>query len=136
MTADSFLIFRVIDQKPADLAWLNCPVLEWESYDSYFDFQFYVKSKHVVNDAAERAIGLVKPIAAKFNKDENLQAALRTIDKVKAKYPKGKDSRGLARSARTKAQLQELRPSEMLVREEAIEDIDSDSEDDNGDISS
>ena len=131
VTPASFLIFHVIDQTPADLAWLGRPVSDWESYASYTDFKFYVKTKHVVNDAAERAIGLVKPLAGNFSKEENLQAALKTIDEVKAKYPKGKDARGLARTARTKAQLQELKPSEMLEREEPHQDTDSEDEDNN-----
>ena len=44
----------------------------------------------------------MKPLAGKFSKEENHQAALKTIDEVKAKCPTGKDARGLARTARTK----------------------------------
>ena len=72
----SFLIFRVINQQHGDLAWLP---------DAYFDFEYYVNKKHVVNDAAERAIGLVKPHVPNFKKEENFQAAMKTIEVARAR---------------------------------------------------
>ena len=71
----SFLIFKVIDQQPEDLAWLRQPVSDWEASNSYFDFEYYVKNKHVVNDACERAIGVMKPLVGNFKKEDNFQAA-------------------------------------------------------------
>ena len=83
----SFLIFCAINQQPDDLAWLAQPVVEWESSDSYLDFEYYVNKKHMVNNAAERAISLVKPQVAIFKKEENFQTAMRTIEVARAKYP-------------------------------------------------
>ena len=124
----SFLIFRVINQQPEDLAWLAQPVAEWESSDLYLDFEYYVNNKHVVNDAAERAIGLVKPQVANFKKEENFQAAMKTIEVARAKFPNSK-VRGVARRQMLKS---DLKPS-LLLPEEG-EELDS-SNSENDDIS-
>ena len=91
----SFLIFKVIDQQPEDLAWLRQPVSDWEASNSYFDFEYYVKNKYVVNDACERAIGVMKPLVGNFKKEDNFQAAIKTIEKVRAVHPSSK-LRGLS----------------------------------------
>ena len=41
----------------------------------------------MVNNAAERAISLVKPQVANFKKEENFQTEMRTIEVARAKYP-------------------------------------------------
>ena len=45
VTPSSFLIFKVIDQHPDDLEWLERPSEDWEVSDAYNDFQYYVKHK-------------------------------------------------------------------------------------------
>ena len=76
ITLDSFLIFHLLKQQPGDLTWLVEPVIEWENHNKYIEFKEYVKKLAVVNDAAERMIGLVKPIVSKFKKESNLPGAL------------------------------------------------------------
>ena len=76
ITLDSFLIFHLLKQQPGDLTWLVEPVIEWENHDKYIEFKEYVKKLAVVNDAAERMIGLIKPIVSKFKKESNLPGAL------------------------------------------------------------
>ena len=73
---ESLNIFFLLGQQPGDLQWLNLPVAEWENDASYIDFKDYVKAKSVVNDPAERALGLIKPIVKNFKKEKNLQAAM------------------------------------------------------------
>ena len=124
VTSDSSMIFRLLDQQPNDLAWLREPVEEWENYPPYVEFEFYVKKMAVVNDPAERIIGLIKPIVKNFHKEENLQAAISTTELVRAKYPTGKKN-GKIQTTKTKAQLQLIRPSELLARDN---DSDTDSE--------
>ena len=133
VTPSSFLIFHIINQQPNDLAWLSLPVPEWDSSDSYFDFEYFVTHKQVVNDAAERAIGLVKPLIGKFKKEEHLQESLKTMEEVRVKFPKGKDSKGNEKKQKTKVQLQILKPSEMLVRPD-VPESESSSEDENVDV--
>ena len=128
----SFLIFRVINQQPDDLAWLAQPVAEWESSDSYLDFEYYVNNKHVVNDAAERAIGLVKPQVANFKKEENFQAAMKTIEVARAKFPNSK-VRGVARRQMLKSDLKKIKPSELLPEEgEELDSSNSENDDSSG----
>ena len=119
----------MINQQPGDLAWLTQPVNEWQSSDAYFDFEYYVNQKHVVNDAAERAIGLVKPHVANFKKEENFQAAMKTIEVARARYPTSK-IRGVVRTQMTKSDLKKIKPSDMLPEEgEELDISESDSED-------
>jgi hypothetical protein len=93
VTPSSFLIFHVCDQTPKDLDWLSQPVSQWQSSNSYFDFQYFVTHKHVVNDAAERAIGLIKPLASKFRKEEHLQESLKTMEELRIQFPKGRQKK-------------------------------------------
>ena len=128
----SFLIFKVIGQQPEDLAWLGQPVTDWKDSNSYFDFEYYVKNKHVVNDAVERAIGTMKPIVGNFKKEENLQAAVKTIEKTREAYPSSK-LKGVVRGQMLKTDLKKIRPSELLPEDgevlEPQEESDGDSED-------
>ena len=73
-SADSFLLFRRLGQQPEDLAWMEQPVSEWENSPKYIEFEAFVSNKHVVNDAAERFIGLTKPRVSKFRDKTNLQS--------------------------------------------------------------
>ena len=66
-------------------------------------------------------IGLVKPLVQNFNKEENLQAAIRTIELVRSTCPKVKKD-GKTKNYNTKAELQRIKPSDMLVRVEEEEE--------------
>ena len=66
LPVEYFLVFSLLSQQPADLAWMEQPVTEWKSFLQYRKFEAYVASKNVVNDAAERFIGVTKPRVAKF----------------------------------------------------------------------
>ena len=55
------MIFHVLGQQPGDLQWLALPVAEWDNHLSYLELKNYIRTKSVVNDPAERAIGLIKP---------------------------------------------------------------------------
>ena len=66
VSVDSFLLFSLLGQQPEDFAWMERPVSEWKSYPQYLKFGAHVESKNVVNDAAERFIGVTKPRVATF----------------------------------------------------------------------
>ena len=129
VTPSSFLIFKVIDQQPEDLEWLGCPSEEWEASDAYQDFQYFVKHKKVVNDPAERAIGLIKPLVANFKKEEHLQNSLKTMEEVRSRYPKGKNWKGEPKTSKNKQELQKFKPSDMMrniLNESGSDDSDDD----------
>ena len=120
-SVESFLIFSLLRQQPADLAWMEQPVSEWESFPQYRKFETYVASKNVVNDAAERFIGVTKPRVAKFRSETNLQSNLLTTVKVRNSYPHGKKD-GVVKTWKTKAEMNCFKPSDLLVREDVVED--------------
>ena len=122
------MIFRAIGQQPDDLVWLREPSEEWDTYPTFVEFSDYVKKKAVVNDPAERMIGLVKGIVEKFRKEENLQAAITTVELVRSVYPKGKKD-GKTKTFYTKAELQRIKPSELLAM---ANEEDEEGEDDEG----
>ena len=66
-------------------------------------------------------LGLVKPMIKNFHKEESLQAAIHTIEKVRSTFPKGKKD-GESKTYYTKAQLQKIKPSDLLVRVEEEEE--------------
>ena len=104
VSVDSFLLFSLLGQQPEDFAWLERPVLEWESFPQYFKFEAYVESKNVVNDAAERFIGVTKPRVANFRSKTNLQSNLLTAMKVQNTYPHQKKD-GVVQTWKTKAEI-------------------------------
>ena len=59
----------------------------------------------------------MKPIVQNFKKEQSLQAAISTIEVIRNKYPKGKKD-GRSKTYYTKAELQRIKPSDLLVREE------------------
>lgn len=59
-----------------------------------------------------------------FRNEDHLQAALKTIEVTRIAFPKGKDAKGLVRTSRTKTQLQKIKPSIMLKRDQDLSDSD------------
>ena len=66
-------------------------------------------------------IGLVKPLVQNFKSEESLQAAIQTIELVRSTCPKGKKD-GKTKNYHTKAELQRIKPSDMLARVEVEEE--------------
>ena len=83
VSVDSFLLFSLLGQQPEDLAWMEWPVSELESFPLYLKFEAYVESKNVVNNDAERFIGVTKPRVATFRSETNLQSNLLTTEGAK-----------------------------------------------------
>ena len=118
-STQSFLLFRRLGQQPEDLAWMEQPVSEWENSPKFTEFQALVSSKHVVNNAAERFIGVAKPHVSKFRNETNLQSNLLTTVKVRKTYPHEVIG-GIVKTWRTKAEMNLFKPSDLLVREEDV----------------
>ena len=87
-----------------------------------------MESKNVVNDAAERFIGVTKPCVANFRSETNLQSNLLTAVKVQNAYPHQKKD-GEVQTWKTKAEMNLFKPSDLLVREED-QDLSRNSSDD------
>ena len=117
---------------PQDLTWPAHPVDECENHDSYQEFKDYVRAKSVVNDPAERALGLIKPIVKNFRREENLQAAMQVTKKVRATWTTG-TIRGRKRKDFNKKELGKIKPSKLMKKEEDIVDSSTDS-DNNSDV--
>ena len=128
VSVQSFLLFSLLGQQPVDLAWMERPASEWENYPQYLKLQDYVASKHVVNDAVERFIGVTKPRVSNFRNETNLQSNLLTTVKVRNAYPHTKKD-GVVKTWKTKAEIHQFKPSDLLVREED-QDLSSNSSDD------
>ena len=88
-------------------------------YPKFTEFQAFVSSKHVVNNAAERFIGVAKPRVSKFRDETNLQSNLLTTVKVRKTYSHGVKG-GIVKTWRTKAEMNLFKPSDLLVREEDV----------------
>ena len=124
---ESLNIFHLLGQQPGDLQWLSLPVAEWENDANYIEFKDYVKAKSVVNDPAERALGLIKRMVKTFKKEQNLQAAMVVTKKAREAWPTG-SLKGKAKSNMTKKQLSKIKPSELLKRDEDIINVSTDDE--------
>ena len=74
-----------------------------------------------MNDAAERFIGVTKPRVAKFRRETNLHSNLLTTVKVRHSYPHGKKG-GVVKTWKTKAEMNCFKSSDLLVREDVVED--------------
>ena len=94
----------MLGHQPEDFAWMERPVSEWESFPQYLKFGAHVESKNVVNDAAERFIGVTKPCAATFRSETNLQSNLLTTVKVRNAYPHQKKD-VVVKTWKTKAEM-------------------------------
>lgn len=120
---ESLILFELIGQQPGDLRrWLHLPADEWPNDAGYMDFFDYVKAKSVVNDPAERALGLIKPLVKKFKKESNLQDAMIVTKQARAAWPVTRSKTGKLRFSLTKKELSKVKPSDLLKREEDISD--------------
>ena len=128
VASESLTVFELIGQQPDDLQWLNLPVAEWENNINYMEFSDYVKSKSVVNDPAERALGLIKPLVKHYKKESNLQAAMVVTKKARMAWPITRSTSGKLRSNLTKSQLSKIKPSELLKRDEDVNDTSDEGE--------
>ena len=76
---------------------------KWDNHLSYTELKDYVKAKSVVNDPAERTLGLIKPIVDNFKKMKYLQAALQMTKKTMEAWPNdtisGRKKKNIAKKA-------------------------------------
>ena len=93
--------------------------MEGGNHISYTELRDYVRAKSVVNDPAERALGLIKPIVKEFKKEANMQAAMLVTKKARAAWPTG-TIRGKKKKQMSKKELSKIKPSELLKRDGEI----------------
>ena len=79
----SFLLFELLGQEPADLAWLEEEPSEWMRYDSYKKAYEYVTKLQVTNDVAERNINLLVSKMKKVRTHQRLQEVMVTTEDMR-----------------------------------------------------
>ena len=71
----SHMLFDILGFTPEDLVWLRKPSSSWESYESYSKLKDFIDKMFVVNDPAERSIGMVQSYID-ISRDEELRQDL------------------------------------------------------------
>ena len=62
-----------------DMLWLQLDPMVWELQDGYTRFRDYVKGLTIVNDPAERGVGLIKQFIASFQNEKSCQDNLLAV---------------------------------------------------------
>ena len=95
----SYLMFHRIgldEQRVRD--WLSLPPQYWCTQSSFKLFQDFAKTLVVVNDPAERAVRMMQQFVHRYNKEEEIQNRLLTVDKARfAMKRPGKKSSNLSK---------------------------------------
>jgi len=63
--------------------WLTLPPQYWDTQAYYRRFAEYAKTLIVVNDHAERSVGMMQKFVHRYSKEEEKQERLLTVDKVR-----------------------------------------------------
>lgn len=83
ITAESWLVFDILEHKREQVKWLLFPPENWEVDPDFQEFQLFVKSIAVVNDAGERAVKAVQETVGQTRQEKKLQQMLVVKGKIK-----------------------------------------------------
>ena len=72
----SWLIFNKLGLDEEDMMWLEQDPKVWELQAGYIRFRDFVRGLTIVNDPAERGVGLMKQFIASYQNEESFQANL------------------------------------------------------------
>ena len=78
---ESWLLFNKLDLSDSDMEWLELDPDEWELATGYRRFRDFVRNLTIVNDPAERGVGLVKQYIASFQNEASCQDNLLVVAK-------------------------------------------------------
>lgn len=91
---ESWLLFNKLGLSGEDLDWLLLDPLVWDSMPGYIKFRDFVQKLTIVNDPAERGVGLMKEFISTFQNEESCQDNLLAVSqhrKVVSKNSKKED---------------------------------------------
>ena len=77
----SWLLFDKLELRDDDMAWLQLDPLAWDDMPGYVKFRDFVKNLTIVNDPAERGVGLIKQFIATFQNEQSCQETLLAVSK-------------------------------------------------------
>ena len=78
---ESWLLFNKLGMGDEDLDWLQLDPLVWELKPGYVRFRDFVKRLTIVNDPAERGVGLIKQFISTFQNEQSCQENLLAVSK-------------------------------------------------------
>ena len=76
---ESWLLFNKLRMSDEDLDWLQLDPLVWELKPGYVRFRDFVKKLTIVNDPAERGVGLIKQFISTFQNEKTCQENLLAV---------------------------------------------------------
>ena len=76
---ESWLIFDKLELTESDLKWLSEDPQTWDIFPGFVRFQNFMKKLTIVNDPAERGVGLVKDFIATFQSESLCQKNLLAV---------------------------------------------------------
>ena len=94
---ESWLIFDRLGLKEADLDWLQLDPSIWESKPSYKKFKNFIHNLTIVNDPAERGVGLIKEYIATYQNEKSCQDNLLAVSKHRSVVKKDSGKKSLAK---------------------------------------
>ena len=77
----SWLLFDKLELRDDDMEWLQLDPLAWDDMPGYVKFRDFVKNLTIVNDPAERGVGLIKQFIATFQNEQSCQETLLAVSK-------------------------------------------------------
>ena len=106
VSAESWLVFDILEHGPAQVKWLFYPASSWHMDPDYIEFQKFVKDIAVVNDAGERAVKAVQETVHQACSEKKLQRMLLVKSKISKPSSRTK--------AAYRAAAEQLTPTEQL----------------------
>ena len=76
---ESWLLFNKLGLSGEDLDWLLLDPLVWDSMPGYVKFRDFVQKLTIVNDPAERGVGLIQEFISTFQNEESCQDNLLAV---------------------------------------------------------
>ena len=79
LSPQSWLLFNKLGLSGEDLDWLELDPVVWDSMPGYIRFRDFVRGLTIVNDPAERGVGLIKQFISSFQTEESCQDNLLAV---------------------------------------------------------
>ena len=94
---ESWLLFNKLGLSDDDLDWLQCDPIMWDTMSGYINFKDFVRGLTIVNDPAERGVGLVKQFISSFQNEKSCQENLLAVSMHRKVVSKGSKKEDLAK---------------------------------------
>ena len=93
----SWLLFKKLGLSGEDLDWLELDPVVWDSMPGYIRFRDFVRGLTIVNDPAERGVGLIKQFISSFQTEESCQDNLLAVSEHRKTVSKDSRKEDLAK---------------------------------------